>query len=149
MNAHWNGTSSVLQQTGVLGTMLALVAALAGLAGCASPEPLSYLDGARFNRVEINTFDTLIVSVDGKSYTTNTRIPVSAGRHTIVFQTTPSDGFPYSPQKALDVDIQPCTRYWFEAKKANALSQDFEPRVNYSIHIPGCGVASADAGSRY
>jgi hypothetical protein len=124
------------------------VLTLAALAGCAS-EPLSYLDGVRFNRVEINTFDTLIVSVDGKSYPFNYRIPVTAGRHHIVFQTRPADGFAFSPDRAMDIDIEPCTEYWFEAKKLNPLEQDYLPRVNYKIHIPGCGDVAANSRMGY
>ena len=44
--------------------------------------------------------------------------------------------------QALDLDVEPCTRYWFEAKKPSALSQDFEPRVNYQEPIAGCGEAA-------
>ena len=122
-------------------TALACAGALA-LAGCASVQPFSYLDGQRYSRVELNTFDTLIVSVDGVSYAYNTRIRVAPGRHRIVFQTVPAAGFRYSPEKALDLDVEPCTRYWFEAKKPSALSQDFEPRVNYQEPIAGCGEAA-------
>ncbi len=121
------------------------LALAAALAACAS-EPLSYLDGRRFAVAEINTFDTVIVSVDGKSYATNRRIPVSPGRHRIVFQTVPTPGFPYSPQKTLDIDIKRCTHYWFEARKLNALEQDFEPRVNYTEHIPGCDAGTSASG---
>lgn len=133
--------SSTVFSRAAIGSGLVLV--LAALAGCSS-EPLSYLDGPRFSRAEINTFDTLIVSVDGKSYPMNYKIPVTAGWHHIVFQTRPADGFAFSPDRALDVEIQPCTEYWFEAKKLNRLQQDFQPRVNYWIHIPGCGGVAAN-----
>jgi hypothetical protein len=120
------------------GLMLASVAALATIEGCATSKPFSYLDSERWSRVEINTYDTTIVSVDGTTYPYRSRIMVDPGRHHIVFQTVSAAGFTYSPQKALDIDIQPCVRYWFEAKRANALEQDFEPRVNHTEPIPGC-----------
>jgi hypothetical protein len=145
MNVRCNGLSAVLGTARALGSMLALVPVLAGLGGCASPEKFSYLDGYRWNRAEINTYDTLIVSVDGKSYPYNSKIMVDPGRHHIVFQTTPTGGFAFSPEKALDIDIEPCVRYWFEAKRVNKLEQDFEPRVNYKEPIAGCGVASNSA----
>src|ERR1700757_4257198 len=122
------------------GLMLALAAAVIPLQACTTaPKQFSYLDGYRWSRAEINTFDTLIVSVDGKSYTYNSAIMVDPGRHHIIFQTQPVAGFAFSPKKALDIDIKPCVRYWFEAKRVNALEQDFEPRVNYVERIVGCG----------
>jgi hypothetical protein len=124
---------------------LALWVALAGLSGCATSEKFSFLDGERWNRVELDTYDTVILSVDGKSYSENSRIRIDPGRHHIVFQTRPAAGFTFSPRKELDLDVEPCTRYYFEAKRTNALTQDFEPRVNYKEPIAGCGVASSSS----
>jgi hypothetical protein len=132
--------------TGKLGLMLALGVALVVLQACATrPKQFSYLDGYRWSRVEINTYDTLIVSVDGKSYPYNSAIMVDPGQHHIIFQTRPVGGFAFSPEKPLDIDIKPCVRYWFEAKRANALEQDFEPRVNYTERIVGCGTEPSSA----
>jgi hypothetical protein len=113
-----------------------------GLAGCATSTPFAYLDGERWTKVEMNTYDTLILAVDGTSYTYNSRIRIDPGVHHIVFQTIPAAGFTFSPRKELVLDVEPCTRYWFEAKRQNAAQQDFEPRVNYKEHIGGCGLAS-------
>lgn len=129
-----------------LALALASAAALAALAGCTASRPFSYLDSERWSRVEMNTSDTSIVAIDGTSSAFHSRIMVDPGRHHIVFQTLPAAGFTYSPQKALDIDIEPCTRYWFEAKRTNALAQDFEPRVNHIEAIPGCAGASATTG---
>lgn len=113
--------------------------AMSILGACAAPHPFAYLDGARWSKVELNTFDTKIVSVDGKYYTYNSRIRIEPGRHHIVFRTVPAPGFREGPDVALDLDIAACTHYWFEAKKANAVGQAFEPRVNYTDTIVGCG----------
>ncbi len=126
---------------------------LAALAACSTAEPFSYLDGERWNKVELDTYDTLILEVDGHSYTYNSRIRVDPGEHHIVFQTRPAAGFSYSPRKELVLNVAPCTRYYFEAKRKNALQQDFEPRVNYSEPIGGCGTglasnSPADPGKR-
>jgi hypothetical protein len=136
MSAHWIRPDAAV--------LLASWIALAGLGGCASSsEKFSFLDGERWSQVEMDTYDTTILSVDGKSYTYNSRIKVEPGRHQIVFQTRPVFGFSYSPQKTLEVDVEPCVRYWFEAKRANGLQQDFEPRVNYKQPIAGCGAAAS------
>ncbi len=136
MSAHWIRPGAAV--------LLACCVTLAGLGGCASSsEKFSFLDGERWSRVELDTYDTLILSVDGNSYAYNSRIKVEPGPHRIVFQTRPVAGFSYSPQKALELDVEPCMRYWFEAKRANGLQQDFEPRVNYKESIAGCGAAPA------
>jgi hypothetical protein len=120
---------------------LALAAiGLAALAGCATQEGFAYLSGYRWQKAELNTFDVQIISVDGKHYIERKGQPVmiEPGLRTIVVQGPPTAGFTYGEQRTLKLDVQPCTRYWLEAKKANALSQDFEPRVNYSEPIAGC-----------
>jgi len=117
-----------------------LAGACLGLAACAT-QPFSYLDGERWSRVELNTYDTRIVQIDDTSYVSNSLIRVDPGVHHIRFQTRPPQGFFESPVKELVIDIKPCTRYWFEAKRVNSGTQDFEPRVNYSEHIAGCGDA--------
>jgi hypothetical protein len=145
MAEHLNGTGAASRTVGT--RMLMLLSALAALGGCATSEQFSFLDGERWTKVELNTFDTVILAVDGKSYSWNSRIRVTPGQHNIVFQTRPTAGFQFSPRKELDLDVEPCMRYYFEAKRVNALTQDFEPRVNYKEPIAGCGTNSARASS--
>jgi hypothetical protein len=113
------------------------------LAGCATSESFSYIQGQRWLKAEMNTFDVLVISVGGKDYIQhgyNQPIRVDPGLQQIVVQGPAVAGFSYGEQRTLTLDIKPCTRYWLEAKKQNALSQDFEPRVNYEEPIAGCGV---------
>ncbi|MFN9806113.1 MAG: hypothetical protein ACK56N_06735, partial [Betaproteobacteria bacterium] len=88
----------------------------------------------------INTYDVLIISVDGRHEIERGASPVlvEPGLRKIVVQGPPTAGFTYGQQRTLSLDVKPCTRYWLEAKKANALSQDFEPRVNYTEPVSGC-----------
>ena len=131
-------TLSAWQPGRALG-LLVLLSVLGGLASCSTPEPFSFLDGERWTKAELNTYDTVILAVDGKSYSYNSRIRVDPGEHHIVFETQPAFGFSFSPRKELVLNVAPCTRYYFEAKRVNALEQDFEPRVNFSEPIAGCG----------
>jgi hypothetical protein len=147
MKLHCNRSSAPGLGVRKVAVMALLAFAAFGLASCSTPKQFSYLDGYRWSRAEINTYDTLIVSVDGKSYPYNSAIRVDPGRHHIVFQTRPAAGFTYSPDKTLDIDIKPCLRYWFEAKRVNSLKQDFEPRVNYTERIVACGEARTAMGS--
>jgi hypothetical protein len=141
MLKHWNRSSRGHRTARAL--VLALIPVCTALVGCTTSKPIAYLNGYRWNKAELNTYDTLIVSVDGKGYIQNNRILVDPGPHLIVFQTVPIPGFNVSPEKSLNLNVEPCTRYWFEAKRASEREQDFEPRVNYKEHIVGCSVASS------
>jgi hypothetical protein len=119
---------------------LFLVAALAAAAGCTTVEhPYAQLDGYRWNRVGLNTYDVTIISVDGEHYIQR-QIPliIAPGPHKIVVQGPPTAGFRYGEQRTLDLNVEPCTHYWLEARKENALQQNFVPAVNYAEPISGC-----------
>lgn len=125
---------------------LFVAASLAALLGaCATTDTFSYIQGQRWKKAELNTFDVVIIRVDDQDYVQHGDIPVriDPGLHRIVVQGPPTAGFRFGEQRTLTLDVKPCTRYWLEAKKASSLSQDFEPRVNYEEPIPGCGAAIA------
>lgn len=112
-----------------------LVAALL-VAACASPS-FSYLDGRRWHRAQLNTYDAIILSVDGKHYTA-TPVMVDPGQRKIVVQAPPAAGFHYGESRTFDLNVEPCTRYYIAARKASPLAQDFEPYVDYQEPIAGC-----------
>ncbi len=118
-----------------------LLAMSALLAGCAT-EPFSYLDGRRYFQAELNSTNATVISVDGKHYLQNP-VRIEPGRHTIVLQAPPVAGFRYGEQRTLDLDVEPCKRYYFAAIRPNSISQDWTPRVDYVEAIGGCGVAIA------
>lgn len=123
----------------------AAVTIAALLAGCATTDTFSYIQGQRWKKAELNTFDVTIIRVDDKDYIQHGYDPIriEPGLHKIVVQGPPTAGFRFGEQRTLTLDVKPCTRYWLEAKKDNPLSQDFVPRVNYEEPIPGCGVSAA------
>jgi len=117
----------------------ALLAGCVVASACATNEPFSQLDGYRWNKVALNTYDVTIVSVDGTSYIQrNVPIMIAPGQHKIVVQGPRTAGFKFGAERTLELNVQPCTRYWLEARKTTALSQDFEPAVNYEEPIAGC-----------
>jgi hypothetical protein len=123
--------------------VLSLVAAAAAAlfaSGCASTPSLSQLTGQRWLKAELNTYDVIIISVDGKHYIERPSAPVMVdpGPRSIVVQGPPVVGFSRGEQRTLKLDVKPCTRYWLEAKKSSALAQDFEPRVNHTEALAGC-----------
>ena len=126
--------------------MSAFVLGSIALAGCATSATFSYIQGERWLKAELNTFDVQVIRVDDKDYVQhgyNQPIRIDPGMHRIVVQGPAVAGFRYGEQRTLNLDVKPCTRYWLEAKKQNALSQDFEPRVNYAEPIAGCGTGAA------
>jgi hypothetical protein len=125
--------------------LLPLSAVVVLLAGCATSDTFSYIQGQRWKKAELNTFDVTVIRVDDKDYIQHGYQPIriEPGLHKIVVQGPPTAGFRFGEQRTLTLDVKPCTRYWLEAKKANALSQDFEPRVNYEEPISGCGAPIA------
>jgi hypothetical protein len=121
---------------------LLLSAAATMLVACATPTEFSYLNGQRWIKVELNTYDTQVVSVDGFTRRQNAKLFVEPGVRTIVLEAPPAAGFTRGQLRDIVVNVEPCMQYWFEAKRTNPLSQDWEPRVNYSDSIAGCKTQS-------
>ena len=71
----------------------ALTTALA-VTGCAT-DTLSYVQAGRYFRTPIDTYDAILISVDGKS-TTQRPAVVDPGMRTIVVQGLPTAGFRYT-----------------------------------------------------
>jgi hypothetical protein len=124
----------------------ALLCALLG--ACATSEPYAYLNGARFSRVDFHTSDTIISAIDGGSPVRNRDVMVSPGMHRIELEAAPAGGFNYHALRTLELDVVPCTRYWFDARKENRLLAEFTPEVNYSEPIGGCHAPPSAAAAR-
>lgn len=124
-----------------VGAALAAFGVVGLLAGCATvTDGSSQLTGQRWKKAELNTFDVMIISVDGKHYIERPGFPVlvEPGKRAIVVQGPAASGFTFGEQRTLTLEVKPCTVYYLEAKKANALAQDFEPRVNHTEARAGC-----------
>jgi hypothetical protein len=120
-------------------SLLFILAAVLAATACETYKTFSQLDGYRWSKVDINTFDVIIISVDDTSYVQRgLPVMVEPGPHKIVVQGPPTRGFPQGQLRTLALDVKPCTRYWLEARKQNSVQQDFEPAVNYEERISGC-----------
>jgi hypothetical protein len=118
----------------------ALIAAVGAVfAGCATTDTFSYLEGTRYFRANLYHYDASIISVDGTHYLLQRPVRIDPGVHKIVVQAPPAAGFRYGEQRTIELNVEPCKRYWFAAVKKNALAQDFEPKVDYVEDIAGCG----------
>ncbi len=121
--------------------LAAAAISVASLAGCATSQTFSQITGKRWTRTELNTFDVIIISVDGTSFIEReVPINIDPGPRSIVVQSVPTGSAAVREQRTLKLDVEPCTRYWLEAKKQSPLAADFEPRVNFKEAIAGCGV---------
>jgi hypothetical protein len=117
-----------------------VAAAVLATAGCETYKSFSQLDGYRWSKVDLNTFDVTIIAVDDKHYVQQGLVPImiEPGPHKIMVQGPPTRGFPQGQMRTLELNVEPCTRYWLEARKQNQIQQDFEPAVNYEEPILGC-----------
>ena len=86
----------------------ALATALAA-SGCAT-DSLSYVQGGRYFRTPLDTYDTILISIDGKS-TTQRPAVIDPGPRTLVVQGFPAAGLAYGEQRTMTVDVKPCVRY--------------------------------------
>jgi hypothetical protein len=124
-----------------LQTLAAVALGAAVLGGCATATTsYAQLTGKRWSKVDINTYDVIIISIDGRHAIERAGAPVlvEPGLRRIVVQGPSTAGFTYGEQRTLTLDVKPCNRYWLEAKKSNSLSQDFEARVNHTEPVSGC-----------
>lgn len=113
-------------------------AAIALLAGCASTDyHYSQISGERHFRVPIDTYSVSIVRIDGKDNTFRLAA-VDPGLRQITVQGPPGGASRIGEERAIALDVVPCTRYYLVAVKQNALASDFEVKVDYQEPVSGC-----------
>ena len=117
--------------------LLIALAGAAALAGCATPQPFSYLDGNRYFRADPKSYSVIVLDVDGRSDTRNP-VMVDPGRRVVRVQGPASAGFTFGEARSFTLDVKPCTRYYLKAVKKNPLDQDFVPMVDHEEPIAGC-----------
>jgi len=119
--------------------VIALLAAV--LAGCATySEKASYLYGERYYRAHLRTFPTTITAVDGLSTVRSFRygqVPVEPGPHVIRLATAPAAGFGIPEEREMNLNIEPCKRYWIVAERDNRLEQNWRPVIDYVENAGG------------
>ncbi|HEY4957529.1 MAG TPA: hypothetical protein VII31_06905 [Caldimonas sp.] len=122
-------------------TSFARAAAVAGalaLTACASADyHYSQLYGYRYHRTPIDTYSVTIVRVDGKD-TVLRPVLVDPGPRKIVVQGPPGGTKGIGQEREIDLNVEPCTRYYLVAVKENRLASDFTVRVDYQEPVGGC-----------
>ena len=105
----------------------------AALSGCAAiPENASYLYGERYFRANIHTFAPVITAVDGRSTMPHSvPVPVEPGQHVIQLVTAPAAGFRIPETRELQLNVEPCKRYYIVAERDNRLQQNWRPVIEH------------------
>lgn len=119
--------------------MMIMALLAAALAGCASySENVSFLYGERYYRANAHTFPTTITAVDGQStmlrQSTMQRyvaVPIEPGQHLVQLVTAPAAGFAIPEMRELNLNVEPCKRYYIVAERENRLLQNWRPVVEY------------------
>jgi hypothetical protein len=116
--------------------ILALLAAT--LAGCATySEQASYLYGERYYRANSHTFATNVTAVDGHStILRSVPVPIEPGEHVIQLVTAPVAGFTIPEYRELNLNVEPCKRYYIVAERDNRLEQNWRPVIERVEHAP-------------
>jgi len=117
-----------------------LIAAATALTGCATSDfQGSFLVGQRFNKARIDTQPVMILGVDDRD-TTQRRVLVEPGVRMIRVQAPPVPGAP-NETAMLKLDVRPCMQYYIVAVRANRISAEFTPEVDFAEPLGGCGAA--------
>ena len=104
--------------------------------GCATSPATSQLVGERYFVTHIDTYPVLIASVDGSSSTISPKF-VEPGVRRLVLQGPPG-GAGVSAVEPFMLDVKPCIRYYIVAVKPSHIDNNFTPRVDYEMPVPGC-----------
>jgi hypothetical protein len=118
-----------------------LIAVVALTSGCATSFDGSYLIGDRWFKTKLDTQPAIILGVDDWD-TTERRVLVEPGVHTIRLQGMPVPGAPQETA-SFKLDVKPCFTYYIVAVRENPIAAEFTPRVDYAQPLAGCNPNAA------
>jgi hypothetical protein len=118
-----------------------IVTASVALAGCASTFHGSYLIGERYFKARMDTHPVIILGVDDRD-TTQRRVLVEPGVRAVRVQAPPVPGAA-NETATLKIDVKPCHTYYIVAQRANRLTAEFTPIVDFVEPLGGCTPPSA------
>lgn len=116
--------------------MLAGVATLGGLAGCAHQWE-TVLDGRLYTRTHLHRYPVSIVAVDGE-YSTFVPRRIDAGVHELLIDAAPTIASYLPDRKAFTFKTEKCVSYWLAAQRKSAYSRDYELVIDHAEAAPGC-----------
>ena len=124
--------------------LLCLSAAAALLAACSTfDDGRALFVVTRYHTASIDTYPVLVSKIDGKSTPIGGPAYAEPGARTVVVQTAPDRVHRFGIERSVQLQVEPCTRYWLVAVKPTALANDYEVKVDHQEHLAGCTVAKA------
>ena len=78
------------------------------------------------------------MKIDGKNTRTGRADPVPPGRHAIEVSVPGNRGMSNPERQTVEVDAQPCTRYYFAAKRSSPTDNDWKAYVDREESIGEC-----------
>lgn len=117
-----------------------LVAVLV-LAGCAAA-PLSFVEGVPQTRADTSLYPVRVVSVDGSMNFggPEKRVQLAPGPRWLVLEAAQGQGARKVVQKAFAFKVEPCTHYFFAARRASPMDTDWSLVVERKEPVSGCNV---------
>jgi hypothetical protein len=118
----------------------ALLASIVAAAGCASSAPLSFVEGVPWTKTDSTLYPVQLVAVDGHMEFNRPDAPVmiSPGLRQLVLEAAPGAGAHRHIQKSYSVAIEPCTHYYFAARRNSPMEADWVLVVDRKEAVAGC-----------
>ncbi len=101
----------------------------------------SEVTGNRFPTARMHLEPAVISRIDGASQTSRI-VKVEPGKHEVVVRSPMRKGFQGSDVK-LNLDIEPCKRYYLNAQFKHSTGPDWEPVIAMVEPVSGCKLPSA------
>ena len=116
-------------------TAAMLVMALAGW----TDGPFAVIDGTDWPKTEAYSAPVTIASIDGKDYLNETRRTLAPGPHKLEFITTRlTRGHKFRQTRSIDIELKPCTIYYFYAKHPSKFADEWELTLMRETQIKKC-----------
>jgi hypothetical protein len=113
---------------------------LAAAAATAADAPYAVIDTTDWNKVEAYSAPVTIASIDGQDYLSETRRTITPGKHTLEFVTTRTvKSSKIRQTRSIELEVKPCTTYYFYAKHASKYSPEWELKLLRETTIKSCG----------
>lgn len=120
--------------------IVAVLTIAAATAAAHAAEPFSVIDTTDWNKVEAYAAPVTIASIDGQDFLSETRRTVTPGKHTLEFVTTRTvKSSKIRETRTIELEVKPCTTYYFYAKHASKYSPEWELKVLRETEIKSCG----------
>ena len=111
---------------------------------CATYGPTwSEITGDRYNVTVLNRRPAIVEKVDGYSSYPSYPIKLAPGQHAIELGGS-APGWPGGASlHTLNLDLEPCKRYYLNAQFENPVDRTWKPVVDYVESIAGCRTVTA------